>query len=86
MWFNYRETIKEEKIIGTVASFNSNLINNKYSKLELDELNTKSAITYKDKNLDLSHEKIMKNRQTEVDNSSLISLSQFKKTFKQFQD
>lgn len=71
--------IKEEKIIATIASFNSDLIENKYDNIELGELNTKSAITYKDKNLNLSHEEIVENRQNEVKNSNLITLSQYKR-------
>lgn len=77
------KTLKENKIIGTVASFNPNLICNKYSEIELGELNTKSAITYKDLNLNLKHEEIIKNRQKEIDNSNLITLSKYKKSFKQ---
>lgn len=80
------KTIKENRIIGTIASFNPNLIKNKYSEKELEELNTKSAITYKDKNLNLSHNEITKNRELEMQTSSLISLSQYKKRLKQFLD
>ena len=76
------KTIKNDKTIGTIASFNPNLIKNKYDEIELQELNTKSAITYKDKNLNLSHNEIIKKREIEINNSSLISLSQFKKQLK----
>lgn len=79
------KTIKEGKIIGSVASFDSDLIENKYSEFELGELNTKSAITYKDKNLNLAHNQIIENRQKELENSTLATLSNYKKT-KQFQD
>jgi hypothetical protein len=79
------KTIKDNRIIGTIASFNSDLIKNKYSDYELGELNTKSAITYKDKNLNLTHQEIIKNRQVEIEISNLPTLSQYKKT-KQFQD
>lgn len=71
--------IKEEKTIGTIASFNSDLIKNKYDNIELGELNTKTAITYKDENLNLTHEEIIENRQNEIQNSNLITLSQYKK-------
>lgn len=77
------KTLKENKIIGTVASFNPNLIKNKYDKIELGELNTKSAITYKDLNLNLNHDEIIKNRQKEIENSNLITLSKYKKFSKQ---
>lgn len=73
------KVIKEGKIIATVASFNSDLIKNKYNKIELGELYTKSAITYKDFNLNLAHEEIIKNRDEEVKNSNLMSLSGYKK-------
>lgn len=71
--------IKENKIIGTIASYNPDLILNKYDKNELGELNTKSAITYKDKNLNLSHKEIILNRENEIKNSTLTTLSQYKK-------
>ncbi|MBQ4646753.1 MAG: hypothetical protein IJB79_05335 [Candidatus Gastranaerophilales bacterium] len=81
------KTIKNERIIATVASFNSDLIKNKFTNIELQELKTKSAITYKDKDLTLSHDEILKNRENEIKNSSLITLSQFKKQLsKQFQE
>lgn len=73
------KTIKENKTIGTIASFNQDIVKNKYDKIELEELNTKTAITFKDKNLCLSHNEIVKNRETEVENSNLITLSQYKK-------
>lgn len=75
------KTIKENRLIGTVASFNQNLIKHPLSKEELGELNTKSAITYKDKDLNLSHDEIIKNRNSEVINSNLITLSKYKKLF-----
>ena len=77
--FKIGKTIKNSKIIGTIASFNSDLIKEKYSEIELGELLTKSAITYKDKDLNLSHQEIIKNREIEVANSSLMTLSQYKK-------
>jgi hypothetical protein len=75
----HTKTIKEDRIIGTIASYNPDLISNKYSELELGELETKSAITYKDKNLNLTHEQIILNRQAEVEKSTLPTLSQYKK-------
>ena len=76
------KTIKENKTIGTIASFNPELILNKYNNLELGELNTKSAITYKDKELNLTHKEIINARKKEIDSSSLISLSRYKKELK----
>ena len=73
------KTIKEGKTIATVASFNPDLIKNKYEEIELGELKTKSAITYKDKDLNLSHQEIVANRQIEIENSTLPTLGQYKK-------
>ena len=81
------KVIKENKTIATIASFNPDLIQNKYNEIELGELNTKSAITYRDKNLNLSHFEIIENRKKEVELSLLPTLSQYKKQLtKQFQE
>ncbi len=69
------KTLKNSKTIGTVASFNKELIINPLDNFDIETLNTKSAITYKDKNLNLKDEEILKNRQKEVNNSTLVSLS-----------
>ena len=74
------KTIKEGKTIGTVASFNKNLIKNPLDSYELGELNTKSAITYKDKDLNLSSNEIINNRKLEVETSNLMTLSAYKKS------
>jgi len=42
--FKIGKTIKDGKIIGTIASFNPDLIKEKYTEVELGELMTKSAI------------------------------------------
>lgn len=76
------KTLKNGKLIGTVASFNPDLIKNKYSEMELGELNTKSAITYKDKDFKLTHNEIIENREKEILNSNKITLSQYKKQCK----
>ena len=73
------KTIKNGKYAGTVASFNPNLIKNKLSDFEIEALNTKSAITYKDRDFLLNSFQISDNRKNEVENSSLISLSAFMK-------
>ncbi len=73
------KTIKENRIIGTVASFNSDLIQNPLNNFELGMLNTKSAITYRDKNLDLKHEEIVKQRNNQIKNSTLETLSHYLK-------
>ena len=63
----------------TIASFDKNLIKNPLSDFELGELNTKSAITYKDKDLNLLHQEIMLKRSEEINLSNLQTLSQYKK-------
>ena len=73
------KTIKNNKTIGTICSFNKDLIKNTYNEFELGQLKTKSAITYKDKNLNLSHNEITANRQREILFSNLISLSSYLK-------
>ena len=73
------KTVKDDKIIGTVASKNKDLILNPLNNYELGELNTKSAITYKDSSLDLTSAEILKNREHEVESSKLMSLSAYKK-------
>ncbi|MBR2068699.1 MAG: hypothetical protein IJ877_02945 [Candidatus Gastranaerophilales bacterium] len=66
----------------TVASFSKDLIQNPLSEFELGQLNTKSAITYKDKNLNLTHEEIMRQRLEETKSSNLKTLSGYLKTHK----
>lgn len=73
------KTVKDKRTIGTNASFNPNLIQNPLNNFELGMLNTKSAITYKDKNLDLTHESIVDFRNFEIKNSTLETLSHYLK-------
>jgi len=73
------KTMKNEKIIATIASFDKDLIQNPLNDFELGQLNTKSAITYKDKNLNLSHQEIIQNRNKEIEKSKLQSLSNYLK-------
>ena len=76
------KVIKNSKTIATVASFNKDLILNPLDKNEINSLQTKSAITYKDSNLDSSNEQIIDNRKKEIENSKLESLSSFLKKLK----
>ncbi len=73
------KTLQGGKISGTVASFDEKLIKSPFDKSEIELLNTKSAITYKDKNLSLNSESIIKNREEEVKTSKLETLSRAKK-------
>ena len=76
------KTIKSDKIIGTVASFNKNLIANPLNEFELMSLNTKSAITYKDKNLKQTSKEIIEKREKEIKSSRLETLSHLKNIYK----
>ena len=69
------KTIKNNEYIGTIASFDHNLISNPLNDFEKETLNTKSAITYKDKNLSLSSKEILEIRKKEIENSSLVTMS-----------
>ncbi len=71
------KTIKDNKTIGTVASYNKNLIQNPLDDYELGMLKTKSAICYEDKNLNLAHEQILNLRSKKVENSTLETLSAY---------
>lgn len=73
------KVIKNSKTIATVASFNKDLILNPLDEFELNSLKTKSAITYKDKNLNSTNEEIIKNRELEVKNSKRETLSHYLK-------
>ena len=66
----------------TVASFCTDLIKKPLSEFELGSLETKSAITYKDKDLNLTHDEIIRQRLEEVNSSSLKTLSGYLKSHK----
>ena len=71
--------VGKTSVNSTVASFTKELIENPLSDFEIEQLNTKSAITYKDKNLNLTHEEIIQQRSEEVIASDLKTLSGFLK-------
>lgn len=73
------KTLKDNKTIGTCASFNKENILNPLNNYEIEELNTKSAITYKDPFLNFTHQEIIKKREEEIKNSNLMTLSHLKK-------
>ncbi len=75
------KTIKKNRTIGTIASYNSNLIQNPLNNFELGMLKTKSAITYKDKNLNSNHKLITNYRNLEIKNSTLETLSHYLKKY-----
>ncbi len=76
------KTVENNKTIGITASFNKELIKNPLADFEIEILSTKSAITYKDKNLCSTKENILKQREEEIASSKLETLSHFKSNIK----
>lgn len=70
------------KYTGTIAVKNKTLIKNELSEYDLGLMKTKAGIFYRDENLTLSNEAIIKAHNIEVENSNLISSSKFIKTYK----
>ena len=71
----------ENKYFGTIASKDEKLIENKLSRYEIELLNTKAGIMYRDLDLNLNRAEILKARQDEFNSSELISSSTYKKQF-----
>ncbi len=69
------------KYVGTIASKNKNLIKYPLSEYDLGLLNTKAGIFYRDKNLNGLNEAIIALREKEVENSSKMSTSEYKKIY-----
>lgn len=65
--------------IGTIASKNERLIYNNLSERQEGLLKTKAGIPYRDKNLTCQNEAIISARKLELENSGLISASQYLK-------
>lgn len=80
--YNTGLTIGKTDVGSTIASFCCNLIQNPLNEFEIGQLNTKSAITYKDKNFCLTHEQIIQQRLEEIKSSNLETLSKYKKLYK----
>lgn len=70
------------KYTGTIAVKNKTLIKNELSEYDLGLMKTKAGIFYRDENLTLNNEAIIKTHNIEVENSNLISSSKFIKTYK----
>jgi len=66
-----------QKFTGTVAVKNKTLIKHELSEYDLGLMKTKAGIFYRDKNLSLDNEAIIKAQKLEVENSTLISSSKF---------
>lgn len=80
--FYIGKTFIDDIDMGTIASLDKNKIINPLTDYDLELLNTRSGITYKDVNLSLSCDEILKNREIEQINSNLISHTQFLKKYK----
>jgi len=63
--FNVGKTFIDGIDMGTIASLDKNIIINPLNDYDLELLNTRSGITYKDFNLSLSGDEILKNREIE---------------------
>ena len=70
------------KFTGTIAVKNKKLIEHELSEYDLGLLKTKAGIFYRDENLTLDNEAIIKSHKIDVENSSLISSSQYIKHYK----
>ena len=73
---------KNNKIIGTIATRNKDLIKSPLAEFDLGLLKTKAGIFYRDKNLTGQNEAINNLRKIEVENSKKMSSSQYKKQHK----
>lgn len=80
--FYVGKTFIEGVDMGTVASLNKNKIKNPLTDYDIQLLNTRSGIVYKDPNLSLSAKEILLLRENEQKNSNLLSHTQFLKTYK----
>ncbi len=77
--FYVGKTFLDEVDMGTVASLNKENILFPLSEYDLQLISTRSGITYKDKNLNLSPSQILQNREIEQKNSNRISHTAFLK-------
>lgn len=81
--FYVGKTFIDNVDMGTVASLNNANIINQLSEYDLLLLNTRSGIPYRDNEfMNLSVEEIIKNRDFEQKNSTLLSQTQFLKKYK----
>ena len=72
----------ENKFTGTIAVKNKALIEYELSEYDLGLLKTKAGIFYRDENLTCNNDDIIRRREIEVRNSSLLSSSQYIKSQK----
>ena len=72
----------KNKVIGTIATKNKYLIKYPLSKFDLGLLKTTAGIFYHDENLNGQNEAIIERRNLEVQNSNLMTSSQYNKKYK----
>lgn len=70
------------KFTGTIAVKNKSLIKYELSEYDLGLIKSKAGIFYRDENLSLDNEAIIKAHEIDVKNSNLISSSKFIKSYK----
>lgn len=70
------------KFVGTVAAKNKTLIKHELSERDLDLINSKAGICFKDENLNLDNNTIIENRKEEIKKSNLSSSSKILKGYK----
>lgn len=75
-------TNDEKEYIGTIATKNQSYIKYPLTDKQNGLLETKAGIPYRDENLSLDNDTIIKNRKIEVENSDLISTSKYLKGHK----
>ncbi len=73
---------ENDKFMGTIAAKKLELIKFGLSEYDLGLIKSKAGIMYRDKNLTLNNEAILRAHKKEVENSDLISSSKFIKTFR----
>lgn len=71
-----------KKFIGTIAAKDETLIDFPLDAKDIDLINSKAGICYKDPNLDFSNDTIINNRENELSTSSLASSSSVMKEYK----
>ena len=79
--FHVGKTYIDNIDMGTVASLSPEKINYPLNDFDIELLSTRAGITYKDPNLNLTPEIIIKNRTNELNVSNLMSHSEFLKKY-----
>jgi tRNA U34 5-methylaminomethyl-2-thiouridine-forming methyltransferase MnmC len=77
--FSSGNIVRNNRSIGTIAYKNKNLVENSFSELEFDILETKAGIPYRDNNLCNTAKIILQKRETEVSASTKEGASRFLK-------